>query len=183
MRAVNSEEQMGMEVRHMIDRYIHHRYSQAFLRDTDVKCVTRIVNDPSRMAYRITIDVFPGVDDTNRYQVELYIDVDQAEQRRDEHEWFMYATQAVIPQLDSGIFSVWLATRSLASGERRAWNDRVLPQVEQVRLIDTNSTQHTVSFNSLAVIKMKNGCEWRETLDKIELDPTAFIAALLMVTP
>lgn len=183
MRHINSEEQMGMEVRDMIDRYIHHRYSQAFLRDTDVKCVTRILNDSTRMAYRITIEIFPGIDRTNRYEVEMFIDVNDAEQRRDEHEWFMYATQAIIPQLDSGIFSVWLATRSLADGERRVWDNRILPQVEQVRLIDTNPAQHSVSFNSLAVVKMKNGCEWRETLDKIELDPTAFVAALLMVTP
>lgn len=182
-----STERLGMEVRDMIDRYVSYRYANAFLRDTDVKVLSRIVHEPHKMAYRITVECFPGFvtsyQDERKYEVSIYIDGNDAEQNRESHEWFMYQTQAIIPQLDSGIFSVWLATRDLAEGERRVYNDRVLPQVEQVRLINTNAEKHSVDFNSLAVIKMKNGCEWRETLDKIELDPTAFVAALLMVTP
>lgn len=182
-----SAEQLGLEVRDMVDRYIHYRYSEAFLRDMDVKAVTRVVHDPTHFAYRVTIDCFPGrwpsCNDDRKYQCEIRIDGNDAEQNREEHEWFMYQTQAIIPMLDSGIFSVWLGTRSLTADQRRVYNNRVLPQMEQVRLINRRPDQHQVSHDSLAVIKMKNACEWREQLMKIEEDPEAFVAALLMVTP
>ena len=180
-------ERLGMEVRDMVDRYVHYRYSEAFLRDMDVKMMTRVIHDPQHFAYRVTIDCFPGrwpsCNEGRKYQCEIRIDGNDAEKNREEHEWFMYQTQAIIPMLDSGIFSVWLGTRSLTGDQRRVYNNRVLPQMEQVRLINPRADQHQVSHDSLAVIKMKNACEWREQLMKIEDDPEAFVAALLMVTP
>lgn len=181
----SKELEVGRHLKYQIDRYLGYRYSDVFLADAgsphfEASCTF----DPPTFSYRYRLRIFERVTN-HEFYADMRVDATQLERMpngRNREEWLLYCAQDMLPLVDTGIFSCWFASR-LDLRLAREFTDRVLPIMQRIKLLPFSESRDKIDRGSLCVFYLKNGGEWRETINNIVLDPEAFLANLLMLIP
>jgi hypothetical protein len=178
------QHRLGQEVRHQVDKYMHYRYADSFIRTLHARVAVNAVFDKNTFATTINIECIGGENAKRTFRASVRIDDNQMLAENHDHDWMMYHIQGVIPLVDTGMFSVWFSSVLNSTVHRRGYHSRVLPEIDQVGYVPAKGgDEWGVSRDSLVVVKMNNGTSWREIMRIIEEDPEAFLATLLMTVP
>jgi hypothetical protein len=183
----NSREiEAGQHLKDQIDRYMNYRYCDAFIRDIgDPLIHVNCKWDPRYLVYNFEVETRSRFPEAPIFKVGLRVDMDtlyQVPNTNDRFQWLLYACQDILPKVDTGLFSCWFANH-LPDTLQGAYRSRILKAIENVRLLPFNGREDKIDRGSLAVVYLRNGGQWRETIMNIEQDPEAFLANLLMLVP